>query len=404
MPDYEYLRKNCNANSAVSEAVLDGFILHYAAKQDNLGKEFDRKISKYKHAVQGMPSGWINMIKSQYIIHRVFKAGGLIARYLTHSQVKQLEPIAQEQLRHAASNAWKFSYSEIVANPATDFYEMEDVFTGEAFLLYSPSITKILKEQPVLTWFNLISNNGECWQSFGPVVGFQCLAADDIFFFAVVLNDAIVDDEGLLADLEFNPIPYMMLAKGSAYPLVISKEHEVVAVNSEGTLTVFDEIALDKNFDLDYAEGIYKITDPILRQAPHFATAYYNEDDDSVFLSALTDYGYREFAKALKNYSIELPKEPEVRIHLPMISLIQEILKKEVTFHPYDELFEPTTSPIEDEALEKLNQLMALALPVINSGKTPDILALAKKVGVDPQLAKEFLRISMDQIESMRKR
>ncbi|MEO6916670.1 MAG: hypothetical protein ABI151_14465 [Chitinophagaceae bacterium] len=40
----------------------------------------------------------------------------------------------------------------------------------------------------------------------------------------------------------------------------------------------------------------------------------------------------------------------------------------------------------------------------LNSGKTPDISALAKEAGIDPEQAKDILQVSMEKLEDMRKR
>jgi len=95
---------------------------------------------------------------------------------------------------------------------------MEDVFSDQEFLLYSPGVTKTLEDQSIILWFNLISFNGACWQSFGPIGTYKSFEPDDIFFFATELNPEIADEQELLANLEENPIPYMMLLSGGNYP------------------------------------------------------------------------------------------------------------------------------------------------------------------------------------------
>jgi hypothetical protein len=60
-----------------------------------------------------------------------------------------------------------------------------------------------------LVRFNLIGFNSGCWQSFGPVTGFQCFDADDILFYATELSDVIESASDLLENLEVNPVPYM---------------------------------------------------------------------------------------------------------------------------------------------------------------------------------------------------
>jgi hypothetical protein len=350
-----------------------------------------------------MPSNWTGLIKAQYIGHRIFKQHGLIPRYLNHAAIKDLDAEQQNYLRQMAAHPWRFSFSEIKANPANDFYEMEDIFTGDTYLLYSTSVSQILSERPVLLWFNLIGFNGDCWQTYGPVTGFQSFDADDIFFYAAELNDSIESEADLLEDLENNPIPYMMLMNGSTYPLVQHGAFEVLQVTGESHSTIFDIQALKKEFRLEYAEGVFKLSHEAWSESPHFAVAYYEEETEIIFLSALTDRGYLELAKRLNGHAFNLPVNPDIRLHLSMLTVIKKLLKKNLELNPYSRLFETKTSSENDVLMEKLNKLLSLALPYINAGKEPDIEAMAKETGVDPEIARDLLQKSMDRIKKLRK-
>ena len=280
---------------------------------------------------------------------------------------------------------------------------MEDVFKGEVFLLYSPSVTRILSDQPVLLWFNLIGYNGSCWQTYGPVISFHSFCSDDIFFYATELNPAIESDADLMADLDDNPVRYMVLACGSTYPLVVQQENEVVQVTGEGTYTGFDVQALRKDFRVEYAEGVFKLSHEVWSEPPHFAEAYYEEATGKILLFALTDRGYRELSALLIAHGMEIPTEPDIRLHIPMGIVIKKALKKAPVLNPYSKLFESRTSPESQAQMSKFNRFLALALPYINSGQQPDIAALAKEAGIDPELAGELLQTAMGRINELRK-
>lgn len=403
MPDYNHLRELCQKGSKVSAAVIDEFILYYAAKRDKLDQEFETRISRFRHAERGMPSNWTGLIKAQYIGHRIFKQHGLIPKYLKHAAIKDLDAEQQNYLRQMAAYPWRFSFSEIKANPAADFYEMEDVFTGDTYLLYSTSISQIISERPVLLWFNLIGFNDDCWQTYGPVAGFQSFGADDIFFYATELNRSIESEAGLLKDLENNPIPYMMLMTGSNYPLIRHGAFEVLQVIGESHSAIFDMQILKKEFTVEYAKGVFRLSDKIWSEPPHFAEAYYEEERGIIFLSALTEQGYLEMAKRLNAYEFNLPSDPDIRLHLPMVTVIKNLLKKDLELNRYSRLFEIKTSAENDLMMKKLNELLSRALPYINAGKEPDINALAKETGVDPEIARDLLQKSMNRIKELRK-
>jgi hypothetical protein len=47
--------------------------------------------------------------------------------------------------------------------------------------------------------------------------------------------------------------------------------------------------------------------------------------------------------------------------------------------NPYEDLFNIKSTPEEQVNLDRLNNLLSLALPFINAGQEPDIAALAKR-------------------------
>jgi hypothetical protein len=71
MKDFSEIKNHCEQVSRMTAVLIDDFLLHYAAGKDNLSREFDVRIAAYKHIMHGETT-WVNMIKSQYIIHRIF--------------------------------------------------------------------------------------------------------------------------------------------------------------------------------------------------------------------------------------------------------------------------------------------------------------------------------------------
>lgn len=398
MTYFSKLLEICNQISAVSDKVLDEFLLYYSAEREGLDNEMDQRLRRFKHVIKEFDKSWINMIKAQYIGHRIFKKNGFIKKYLQHAAIKELLPEQQSFLRQQSATPWRYSFSTITGNPQKDFYQMEDAFTGEAYLTYSPSISKILSDGSVSLWFNLIGFNGSCWQSYGPVTSFAGFHPDDIFFFATELNPAIETDEDLTADIENNPIPYLMLMSGSQYPFIFHGKDEMLQVFARHSLASFDSGKLKKDFKTEYAKGFYRISHGIWSDHPHFAEAYYAEEQQLLLLSALTDRGFQVLVAALNKHGFGLPAEPDIRVHLPMLQSTRFILGKEINLNPYAEIFEIEPEPAVKEEIDKLNRLLALALPVINAGREPDIQALAKEAGVDEATARELLNQTMGRI------
>jgi hypothetical protein len=195
----------------------------------------------------------------------------------------------------------------------------------------------------------------------------------------------------------------MVLAVGSNFPLVFQQENEVVQAISESNSVELDIQALRKNFRIEYAESVFKLTHKVLSESPYFAEAYFAEESGDLLLFALSDQGYRELAAILNTYGMNVPTEPDIRLHISMVHVIEKILKRKLLLNPYSQLFESKKSTESEAEMSKLNQLMALALPYINSGRQPDVAALAKEADVDPEVAKELLEQAMRRINELRK-
>jgi hypothetical protein len=392
MLDYKFIREVCDKNSEMSQMVIDEFLLYYAARQDGFAREFEKRMDKFRHLLVELKKEYFRMLHAQYIAHRIFRNGGTITKYLKHAAIKERDPEEQKYLQKQATVPWRFLFGTIVANPAEDFYEMEDAFTGETFLIFSTATTTTLKERPVLLWFNLVGFNGFCWQTFGPVVGYRSFNEDDIFYFATELNERIQSDEDLLAELERNPVPFMMLMMKADIPLIESRGSEILHLSSLEETKKFDMQALKKDFMIEFAENAFRLTHPEWSQPPMNAEVYYDELSETLLLTANTDKAYEETATILRTHGYNLPEDPQVRVHFSMFSAIEVILKKKAGLNPYASQFETAPSPEEVQTIEGLNRFLALALPHINNGTSPDIETLAREAGVDPELAADIFK------------
>ena len=391
MQDFEKIKLVCEENSKISAKVVDEFLIYYAAERNNLEKDMNQQFATYKHITQNFQSEWVNMLKSQYIAHKIFKKGGLIKTYLNHPALNKLKSDERKYLKFHAENPWRFSFSIIKGNPAENFYIMEDVFREEEFLIYSPGMTVTLKAQPVILWFNMIAFNGTCWQSYGPIGAYRSFEPDDIFFFATELSPDIENEEELLDNLENNPLPYMMLLCGANYPLTVNKKDQMLYVMAEYDIENLDTKSLTAGFKTEYNKGIYRLSLKKWSEHPHFAQSYYDEKNKTITLSSMTDRGFKALVKGLNEYGYDFDSDPSVRVNLTMLKTASDILKRKMDVVKYDHLFSKESSPAVKEGIEKLNMFLNLAMPEINAGLQPDIDALAAKAGIDTDTAKELI-------------
>ncbi|MDZ4809136.1 MAG: hypothetical protein SGI96_12845 [Bacteroidota bacterium] len=404
MQDYNILRVHCQQKSDYTDKVIDEFLIYYAAGQDSLDQEFETRIARFRQAEKSMAPHWKRLLKTQYIAHRIFKQGGLIHKYLNHPAIRDLETGQINYLKNQAANPWKYSFTILTGKPAPDFYFMLDVFSGETYLFYSRSVSEILITSNPRCWFNLIGFNGLCWQTFGPLAHFVSFDGDDIFFYAIELNPMIESEDDLIEDIEKNPIPYSMLMTGSAYPISVMDGHEMVRVSSESPLDKFDMPALKKDFRVEYADDIFRLSQEPLSGPPHFAEAYYAEKEKILHVFALTDRGYLDMVRKLNVHGYALPEDPEIHPHIGLLKVVEDLLKKKIPINPFSEKFIEKPDPESDAMVQKINHLLALALPFLNAGQHPDIEALAQEAGVDPEVAKEILQTSLARTNKLRKK
>lgn len=203
MTDYIEILNTCDKASEMNKKIIDDFLIYYAAGKNNVDRHFDKLSARYKHTLKELQPEWVNMLRAQYMCHRIMKQDGLVNQYLKHKEVQELEAELYDYLEEMSKTPWRYSFSILTKELETEFFEMHDVFREETFVLHSPGISDILHKgkQPLL-WFNMVGFNGQCWQSYGPITYFSGFEPDDIFFFATELNPLIKSEEDLLEDLE----------------------------------------------------------------------------------------------------------------------------------------------------------------------------------------------------------
>lgn len=380
--------------------MVDDFLIYYAADRGNLERKMEKQFSAYRHITRKFPDSWVNSLKAQYLAHRLFKKEGLVKKFINHSALNHLSSSEKNYLRHQIKQPWRFSFSEITGYPAEHFYEMEDTFTGHTFLLYSPGTSDLLVQQPAQLWFNLIAFNGSCWQTYGPIGAYRSFEPEDIHFFASELHPRCrVEEDKIPAHLENNPVPYMMLLSGGAHPLSFHKEDQIVQILAEHSVDSFQPSDLGIHFIIEYAQDVYRLSPHEWGEFPHYAAIYYNEEDETLTLTAMTDRGFEVLVDCLNDYGYDITGDPDYRVNPSMLSTAGEILKKDFHLNEYEALFSKEPSDESDEELDKINRFLALLVPEINTGRNPDIETLARKAGIDVETARNIVQQLMNRLD-----
>jgi len=391
MINHEEIRSICEKSSRISARVVDDYLIAYAAGHQGMEKQMNRKFDRFRPVCRQLGKRTVNMLKSQYLAHRTFRDGGLLEKFMKHPALNRFTGEERDYLLQQLEYPWRFSFSVIVDRPTSDFFMMEDVFTGELFLLFSPGVSDILLTADPQLWFNLIGFNGACWQSFGPVVYYLGFEPGDIWFYATELNPDLEDPREIMADVELDPLPYMMLVSGSNLPLTFHREDQLLFLLAEHDLADLDTAAMKRSFKTEYDQGVYRLSLIRWDKHPHFAQAFLDENEQLLLFSAMTGRGFDALVEAFNAFGFSYPAEPYLRVNMTMLSTSSEVLNKTIVLNEYLNLFQEEGDPEKDKVLEDINAFISLVLPDINAGRDPDIEKAARLSGVDLETARSVV-------------
>jgi hypothetical protein len=300
-------------------------------------------------------------------------------------------------------------FASIVSTPSADFYEMEDVFSEDHFLFYSPSLKDTLKESTTTLWLLLIGYNGHCWQSFGLNIPLANATADDIFYFATEINIRIEDEDDIIDDMDKNPIPYLMLMNLGISPIIHHKGHKLSHWSAQDHVTNhhFDASKMKQSFFIAWNEDVFELKLKRYNQFPHYAVAYYDESKNILFRYAVTEHGFTKLTQALKKMGFNLFDEAEINVSFHIHQLLESMLKKEIVMNPYASLFERVDDQFfsdkeddeEGEELSNLRKFMDVAVSKYNNNESVDVDSIAKQFGTDIEMARKIWKSFSDTLK-----
>lgn len=408
MSDFQYITSICEENSRLESNVVDNFLLAYSDFRNRTSFDMDRRLKAFRKVAKTIQEEYVNMFRAQYMAHRIFRQNGLLRKYLNHSDLKELPIDERAYLENQLANPWKFSFAIIKNQPSKDFFEMWDVFTEEEYLLYSPGITTTLEERKPILWFNLIAFNGYCWQTYGPIIGYSGFTPDDIFFFATELRPGkyFDSDEAIYKDIEADPVPYMMLMTGSAYPLTFRGKDVILHLVADYETARFDLSRMKEHFKINKRDGIFRFSLKGHEEGFPYSNAYYDEKMGRVLLYSMTDRGFEELATTFNHYGFNFDEEPDIRVTLNMYMTAERILEKSIVLNPYEEIFSDNEEVDKEtsEGLKRANHFLSLVMEDVNEGRTPDIGNFAAQAGLETDEAWEIYNIILEKFNSMGKR
>lgn len=400
---YTRLKQHCQNTTEISRSVVDDFLMYYAAEKERIVPYMESRLHPYKKVLRKMDAANLRLLKAEFICHRIFRKDGYIHKYLKRPEILQLEKEQQEYLSVQSAHPWRFTFAIITGQPANEFFEMEDCFTEEKFLLFSPGMQQAMAEYTPRIWFLMLSYNGQCWQTYGPIIPLRSFTQDDIFFFATELNPLICDGESLMKEVEENPFPFFMLLNYCAFPVNVARGFEIVCCYSANYLPDFQPENLGDDFLIDRYKGVYRIQSVANGEFPHFSVAYFHEKKRELLRTSMTEVGFETLTTALIAAGQDLDVFADIAITPSMKMAMEEILNRKIILNPYEKHFPKEKDEIDKEMLARINDFLQRALPYINSSQKPDLEELAEQSGIPLDTALEIWNTSKANIDRMKR-
>ncbi len=386
--------RQCEKSSELTAEFVDRFLVPYAVERENLDAEFLNAASRYRDVIRKMPEGWAGYSMTQYACLKLFKRGGLAAKYINHSALKTRSAEEIGFLRFQIDHPWCLSFFGVERLPKALFFELTDVFSGEVFTVYSKGIDSILQTSGSLSMLLLlIGFNGLCWQTYGTLAYFIGLQPFDIYYFATLLNGGVKHHEDVPAFIEDNPLHFMVLYYRAELPLVISRGHPVIHCKSEVKKIDLDPEKLVGEALVRKVQHIYKITLPGSEDFPHYGACYYHSQKRHLVVTAMTEWAYGKMAELLGENGISVPERPRIFATPVMMSLLKNDLKMKIDYgNPYEKTFAgPEPSDKEKAFLEKLNAVMRDVVEASNAKRPVDAAVLARRHGVEIETVNQLV-------------
>ena len=235
------------------------------------------------------------------------------------------------------------------------------------------------------------------------------MTSDDIFYFATEINPKIEDEDDIIDDIDNNPIPYLMLLNLGISPVIHHKGHVLSHWSAENQVTNyhFDASKMKQSFFIAWNEDVFELKLKRYNQFPHYAVAYYDENENILFRYAVTEHGFSKLTQALNKTGLDLFDEAEINVSFHMHQLLESMLKKEIVINPYDSLFEKDDDSSlsdkeehkEEEELVNLRKFMDVAVSKYNNNELVDVDSIAKQFGADIEMARRVWKSFSDTVK-----
>ncbi|OHD57450.1 MAG: hypothetical protein A2Y33_05630 [Spirochaetes bacterium GWF1_51_8] len=373
---------------------IDRKLIDWALRTTEIKNEFRKmRRSIFAKAVAELPEEINHFSVRQYGFIRLFGNSEMAQNVLAGKGVR-LNQGEMASLETFSDYRCFYSFFTVEQEFGMDFFAIYDHFSGDEYILYSPGLTRILLNH-YQTFLFLIIDTGDICVTYGDLMAFKSLEIEDIFYFTKKLISESADIEHLSQEVDLYPMYYKTLYYISEVPGIISRGFgQYYCMDSYHLKKWKPDGGLTKNFILEKNQGLwYGKLKGREGETPHFASFYYDEQDEMLYLSALTEFGYEKLVKVVSKF-LEIDGEPEWLISMSVYALVHEHIGAEDKYKEYSQLFNEKKRDSESELLESINNALEEIQDLKNNGKTFDIHKIAKKYNISEEEVREIIKAS----------
>lgn len=387
------------------DSFLDRVCIPLAVERYSLEAELVRRLKPAANALRDMPESWFNWIAPQYFAHTLFRKNGRAKDHLAALERRGCAEHEKVFVRERMERPWRFVFCKVDRSVGHDCHVMSDMIEGGSFLLYSPALSRTQVDIPNICAFLLLLDDLEIgYQTYGPIMYFVGLQAWDIQYLARLIDPKASTPASTAAVIDANPVPFMALARGAMYPMVVHKQDLLVHCMCTVAMSDFDPEPFAGAFTIEKKGSVTRLELTRMSGHPHFARIYHDADKHRVEIHAATMRGWNALVTHLTAAGYNIPPDAIRTVSFGYRELIHELLGKKTPKDSYEALFSPPPpTAAQNREIEKMNALFDEYTEELSRGVRPDIDALAARYGVDPAVVAEVAR-TLDSLHASRER
>jgi hypothetical protein len=206
---------------------LEQAVYDYAIRE-RLDRPFRAELRRHEELLRKVPDKFADLIVGALVMHLVLGSENSLRRFLAKSAYS---PRDERAFASITAKAWRFSFFQTEERIAEGFFPIQEMGGERDVLLYSNAVDK--RNGANSTFFlSGLFDDGECVQTFGPVLQMDAFVPEDIESFARLAAPDLFAARGLGAVLEREALKFSLLFAFANSPIPVHDDKPVVYASS----------------------------------------------------------------------------------------------------------------------------------------------------------------------------